>query len=63
MEFCELQLEFCHIYVSKPKHMAQSDHDQTNTFIRYLLSHRHIHLQKKKKKIHPSAFVTVGLVL
>lgn len=33
------------------------DHD--NTFIHYLLSHRHIHLQKT----HPSAFVTVGLVL
>lgn len=32
--------------VSKPKHMAQSDHDQRNTFIRYLLSHLHPHLQK-----------------
>lgn len=35
--------------------MAQSDHDKTNT----LLSHRQLHLQK----IHPSAFVRVGLVL
>lgn len=39
--------------------MAQVDHEKTNTFMHYLLSHRQLHLQK----IHPSAFGTVGLVL
>lgn len=45
----ELQLEFCHLFVPLPTHMAQSDHDETNT--RYLL----MHLQRDTPQISMAA--------